>query len=121
MLDGKLAGARFEIDGVDVLMTPAIEAAEQLVFPIVAAVGPAALLRVDRHRSHVVVCKPDELLRRDAVFGYVVVSAVARFLDFLLRLQPGILVMPQDEIDLVLVGRVAVVVVAAGRPALCRW
>ena len=100
-----LARAGLEIDDEDVLVAAAVEAAHQLVLAIVAAESPAALPGRQRHVTHRIVGEPDELLRRHAILGDVVVGAIARLLDFLLRLQPRILVVPQHEVDLVLVVR----------------
>ncbi len=105
MRNRELARARRQVDREHVLVTAAVEAAQELVFAVVAAEAPPALLRADRHVPHRLVRQSEELLRRHAIFGDVVVRPVARFLDLLLGLQPRILVVPQHEIDLLVAVR----------------
>ncbi len=111
-VDGRLAGvarllerqlpvARLHVDDVDVLVAAAVEVAHQLVLADVVAEGELPLRRRG-HAPHGVVGQADEPVLLDPVDGEVAEAPVRLLLHLLLRLQPRVLVVPQDEVHLLL-------------------
>ena len=97
--------ARLHVDDGDVLVAAADEVRVELVGPVVLA-DRETVLRGRIDVAEVVVGQPDERLLGDPVFGEVAVGLVPLLLDLLLRLEPFILAVPDDEVGDVLVGDV---------------